>query len=96
MRLTPLVRQISKRLIQARSLLRSPAGVERLSRARATFLRKYAYGAPVVEVIFGKQELMQLCRDAGLRLEREWPSIPYDVSEATGHHSATETYLFSV
>jgi SAM-dependent methyltransferase len=52
---------------------------------RTTFLRKYAYGAPVVEVIFCKQELMQLCRDAGLRLEREWPSIPYDVSEATGH-----------
>ncbi|HEV7879908.1 class I SAM-dependent methyltransferase [Bradyrhizobium sp.] len=61
-----------------------------------TFLRKYAYGAPVVEVVFSKQELMQLCRDAGLRLEREWPSIPYDVSEATGHQSTTETYLFSV
>jgi SAM-dependent methyltransferase len=63
---------------------------------RTTFLRKYAYGAPVVEVVFSKQELMQLCRDAGLRLEREWRSIPYDVSEATGHHSTTETYLFSV
>jgi SAM-dependent methyltransferase len=61
-----------------------------------TFLRKYAYGAPVVEVIFSKQELMECCRDAGLRFEREWPSIPYDVSEATGHHSTTETYLFSV
>jgi SAM-dependent methyltransferase len=63
---------------------------------RTTFLRKYAYGAPVVEVIFSKQELMELCRDAGLRLKREWPGIPYDVSEATGHHSATETYLFSL
>jgi SAM-dependent methyltransferase len=63
---------------------------------RTTFLRKYAYGAPVVEVVFGKQELMELCRDAGLRLTREWPSIPYDVLEATGHHSTAETYLFSV
>ena len=63
---------------------------------RTMFLRKYAYGAPVVEVVFGKQELMALCRDAGLRLEREWPSIPYDVSDATGHHSTAETYLFSV
>ena len=63
---------------------------------QTTFLRKYAYGAPVVEVIFRKQELIALCRDAGLRLEREWPSIPYDVSEVTGHHSATETYLFAV
>ena len=63
---------------------------------RTIFLQKYAYGAPVVEVIFNKQELLEFCLDAGLRLEREWPSIPYDVSEATGHPSTTETYLFSV
>jgi SAM-dependent methyltransferase len=62
---------------------------------RTTFLRKYAYGAPVAEVIFDKQELMSLCHDTGLRLEREWACIPYDVSEVTGHHSTTETYLFS-
>jgi SAM-dependent methyltransferase len=62
---------------------------------RTTFLRKYAYGAPVVEVVFGKQELMSLCNSAGLRLEREWACIPCDVSEVTGHHSSTETYLFS-
>ena len=62
---------------------------------RTTFLQKYAYGAPVVEVIFSKQELLELCRDAGLHLEREWRSIPYDVFEATGHHSTAETYLFS-
>ena len=46
---------------------------------RTTYLSKYAYGAPVVEIVFGKQELMSLCQDAGLRLEREWPGIPYDV-----------------
>ncbi len=60
------------------------------------FLTKYAYGAPVVEIIFGKRELMTLCADAGLHLEREWPAIPYDVFDATGHHSVTETYLFSI
>jgi hypothetical protein len=58
-------------------------------------LRKFAYGAPVVEVVFDKNELMSHCRDAGLRLEREWPCIPYDVSEVTGHRSTTESYLFS-
>ena len=63
---------------------------------RTTFLTKYAYGAPVVEIIFGRQELMSLCEAAGLSLERAWPGIAYDVYEATGHHSATETYLFSV
>jgi SAM-dependent methyltransferase len=63
---------------------------------RTTYLRKYAYGAPVVEVVFNKAELMELCRDAGLHLEREWPGIAYDVSGVTGHHSSTETYLWSV
>jgi SAM-dependent methyltransferase len=63
---------------------------------RTTFLRKYAYGAPVVEVVFNKPELMSICEAAGLRLEREWPGIPYDVYEATGHHSTTETYLFAI
>jgi SAM-dependent methyltransferase len=62
---------------------------------RTTFLRKYAYGAPVVEIVFNKAELMSLCQDAGLHLERQWPCIPYDVHEVTGHHSTTETYLFS-
>jgi SAM-dependent methyltransferase len=62
---------------------------------RTTFLKKYAYGAPVIEVVFDKQELMALCRNAGLRFEREWPGVAYDVHEVTGHHSATETYLFA-
>jgi len=63
---------------------------------RTTFLSKYAYGAPVTEVVFGKQELMSLCEGAGLRLIREWPCLPYDVHDATGHHSTSETYLFSL
>ena len=62
---------------------------------RTTFLRKYAYGAPVVEAVFGKDELSSLCKAAGLRLIREWPSIPYDVSDVTGHRSSTVTYLFT-
>jgi SAM-dependent methyltransferase len=62
---------------------------------RTTFLRKNAYGAPVLEIVFNKPELMSICEGAGLRLEREWPCIPYDVYEVTGHHSTTETYLFA-
>jgi ubiquinone/menaquinone biosynthesis C-methylase UbiE len=63
---------------------------------QTTFLRKYAYGAPVVEVVFGKRELMELCRSTGLHLEREYACIPYDLHEMTGHHSTTETYLFAI
>jgi SAM-dependent methyltransferase len=62
---------------------------------KTTFLKKYAYGAPVVEIIFDKGELMSLCSSAGLELEREWPCIPYDLRHVTGHPSTTETYLFS-
>jgi SAM-dependent methyltransferase len=62
---------------------------------QTTYLRKFAYGAPVVEIVFGKRELIALCKDAGMRLECEWPCIPYDVSEVTGQYSTTETYLFS-
>jgi ubiquinone/menaquinone biosynthesis C-methylase UbiE len=63
---------------------------------QTTFLRKYAYGAPVVEIVFGKPELMSLFREAGLRPEREWPGIPYDLSNVTGHYSTTETYLLAL
>lgn len=62
---------------------------------KTTYLSKYAYGMPVVEVIFGRQELLSLCRAAGLRLVREWDGIAYDVHEATGHHSSAVTYLFA-
>jgi hypothetical protein len=37
---------------------------------------------------------MLLCAKAGLRLEQQWPSIPYDVYDATGFHSTAETYMF--
>jgi SAM-dependent methyltransferase len=60
-----------------------------------TFLTKYAYGAPVAEIVFDKRELMSICEGAGLRLAQEWPCIPYDVHGVTGHHSTTETYLFA-
>lgn len=60
------------------------------------FLQKYAYGAPVVEVVFDRQELLAISERAGLRLIRTWPSIPYDVSAITGHPSRSETFLFSV
>jgi SAM-dependent methyltransferase len=62
---------------------------------RTTYLRKYAYGAPVVEVVFGRQELISLCQGAGLHLLREWPGIAYDVFAVTGHRSGTVTYLFA-
>jgi SAM-dependent methyltransferase len=60
-----------------------------------TFLQKYAYGTPVVEAVFRRSELLALCAEAGLRLQREWESIPYDISAVTGHRSGTRTYLLA-
>ena len=57
---------------------------------------RLAVPSVVIELVFGKQELMSLCQGAGLRLEREWTSIPYDVSAVTGHRSSTRTYLFAL
>lgn len=58
-----------------------------------TYLRKYAYGAPVIEVVFNRDELLSLFAKAGLRLVESWKSIPYDVHPATSEHSYTETFL---
>jgi SAM-dependent methyltransferase len=65
-------------------------------RQPTVFLQKYAYGAPVVEMVFDRHELMAACEGAGMRLLRVWQSIPYDVAPVIGHKSHSETYLFSV
>ena len=62
---------------------------------QTTLPRKYAFGAPVVEVGFDKQELTSLYQGTGLLLEREWPCIPYE-HKVTGHHSATGNHACSL
>jgi SAM-dependent methyltransferase len=61
-----------------------------------TYLRKHAYGAPVVEMIFNRAELFAIFDRHGLDLMRTWPSIDYDVHPATLEHSLCETYLLKV
>jgi SAM-dependent methyltransferase len=61
-----------------------------------TYLRKYAYGSPVVEVVFNRDHLLGIFKDAGLTLVEYWESIPYDVYPATPQHSTTETFLLKV
>ena len=58
-----------------------------------TYLRKYAYGAPVVEVVFNRDHLLDLFAQAGLTLVHAWKSVDYDVHPATPEHSHTETFL---
>jgi SAM-dependent methyltransferase len=61
-----------------------------------TYLRKYAYGAPVIEVVFNRRELLACFERNGLTFVRSWQSIPYDVHPVTPEHSRCETFLLSV
>jgi ubiquinone/menaquinone biosynthesis C-methylase UbiE len=58
-----------------------------------TFLHKYAYGGPVVEAVFNREELLELFSRHGLRMVRSWRTIDYDVGTVTGSPSHAETFL---
>ena len=64
-----------------------------MARRSTTLLRKQAYGAPVVEVIFNQAELERLFTSNGLDIQATYDSIPYDVSDVIGEPSWTLTYL---
>jgi SAM-dependent methyltransferase len=57
------------------------------------YIRKYAYGAPVEEMVFNRNELLRSFADAGLRVAQTWTSLPYDVYAVAGEPSFTETFL---
>jgi SAM-dependent methyltransferase len=57
------------------------------------FLHKYAYGSPVVEVVFNRDELMACFRAVGLTFCQSWTTIEYDVSHVVGEVSWSETFL---
>jgi SAM-dependent methyltransferase len=62
--------------------------------ARPTqYLFKYAYGQPVTEAVYGRAELEDAFRAAGLAIERSWNASPYDVYGVAGSHSHARTYL---
>ncbi len=64
-----------------------------MARRTTTFLRKHAYGEPVIEVIFNQAELEDLITKEGLVIQRVWNSIPYDIKEWVGEPTWTLSYL---
>jgi len=61
---------------------------------RATaYIRKYAYGAPVGEIVFNRDELLSCFASNGLKVARSWTGLPYDVHAIAGEHSFDETFL---
>lgn len=59
------------------------------------FLRKYAYGAPVIEIIFGREEIELAFKENGFVAREIFPSLDYDIFHVTGRHSAFATLLFA-
>jgi SAM-dependent methyltransferase len=57
------------------------------------FLRKRAYGEPVVELIFNKTVIQDSFEAHGLSVRAVFESIPYDVSRVVGERTWTLTYL---
>jgi len=56
-------------------------------------LAKYAYGAPVTETVFNRDELVACFRDNGLAVRQSWRGLIYDVFDVAGEHSYDETFL---
>ena len=59
----------------------------------SVYLRKYAYGGPVVEMIFDRRALENVFAKEGLAVVETWPATPYDVAAVVGTHSYGLTYL---
>lgn len=56
-------------------------------------LAKYAYGAPVTETVFNRDELLGCFQANGLAVRKSWSGLAYDVFEVAGEHSFAETFL---
>jgi len=61
-----------------------------------TILRKFAYGSPVVEVVFNEPELLRLIADSGLVVRHTLESIPYALADVLGESASARTYLCEV
>lgn len=86
----------SAALAEARRVARSHVilhTVPLLRRRGTTYLRKEAYGHPVVEIILNEIELRRLLHAEGLEIVGEWESIPYDLVHVLGEATHTRTFL---
>jgi ubiquinone/menaquinone biosynthesis C-methylase UbiE len=64
-----------------------------LERRATTYLRKFAYGAPVVEIVFNRDELYDCLRRNGLAVVQRWTGISYDLAAVLDEPTTSETIL---
>lgn len=67
-----------------------------LQQRKTTYLRKLAYGRPVVEVVLNEQELTSLLQANGLAIRYVFDSVPYDLQAVLGEPTVTKTYVCEV
>ena len=60
------------------------------------YIHKYAYGSPVVEMVFSRAGLLACFERNGLSVIRSWNTIPYDVSALVRAPSHSEMFLCAV
>jgi len=60
---------------------------------QTTYFSKFAYGEPVIEVVFNETDLRAMFAQSGLNVVRIWSSVNYDVFDVVGSHSRMITYL---
>jgi len=65
-------------------------------RRETTILKKRAYGEWVAEVVFNEGHLLEIFREARLRVRKTFASIPYDLVDVTGEHSVARTYVCEI
>jgi ubiquinone/menaquinone biosynthesis C-methylase UbiE len=64
-----------------------------LSNHETIYLTKYAYGAPVAEVVFNRDALLALFSKYGLTVSQHWHSDDYSIGNVVGEQSRAETFL---
>lgn len=64
-----------------------------LEKHDTVYLTKYAYGAPVVEIVFNRAHLLDMFARHGLSVQQSWFSEDYDVAAVVGETSRAETFL---
>jgi ubiquinone/menaquinone biosynthesis C-methylase UbiE len=60
---------------------------------KTQYLFKFAYGEPVTEAVYNREELESAMTSAGLEIRRSWNALQYDVFPVVGSHSHGRTYL---
>ena len=70
-------------------------GLTLTDEATTTRFAKYAYGQPTVEFVFGREEVVEACESAGLKIHAKHASLEYDLQPFLGIPTVSETWVLT-